>query len=209
MSRIRAALAVGALAVAALAAAPAAWANGDPASHVLLVENVFYPGKPISQATTRVLDGLTAESKRKGYPVKVALIESRTDLGLVPSMLGRPQAYADLLRSEISFGRTWPLLVVMKNGLGASHTGPGTRRALAGLEVPPRADSETLARVAVDGVQRLAAAAGHPLEPRNLPLGGPAAERKGGAPVWLLGAPVVLVALLALVAGRRQRRAEQ
>ena len=208
MRRLRAVLAAGVVAVAGLVAAAPARANGDPASHVLLVSNVFYPGKPVKQATKRALDSVTAQAKRKGYPIKVALIEDRIDLGLLPSLLGKPQEYADILLSEISFGKTYPLLAVMKNGFGTTHTGPGTRKALAGLKIPEDADSDELARVAIVAVDRLARERGIRLTVPKLASGGPNAD-SGGPSVLVFALPVLAALLWALIAGLRRRGAAE
>ena len=41
------------------------------------------------------------QRRREGYPVKVALIETKQDLGQYPQLFGKPQRYADLLASEL------------------------------------------------------------------------------------------------------------
>src|SRR5262245_14137685 len=84
-------------------AAGAALADGDPASDVLLGENVFYPYQPaVSQQVQKALNAQTAAAKRSGFPIKVALIASPVDLGVIPDLFGKPQKYAAFLDQEIS-----------------------------------------------------------------------------------------------------------
>jgi len=64
------------LALAALAMVaptpPRAQADGDPASDVLLGENVFYPYSPaVSGALQKVLNAETQAATRSGFPLKV------------------------------------------------------------------------------------------------------------------------------------------
>src|SRR5204863_208458 len=84
-----------AAAVGALAAAPApALADGDPASDFLLQQDSFYPYAPkTSGAMRKALDGLLKRTRQAGYPMKVALIESRSDLGAYPNLFSDPQRY--------------------------------------------------------------------------------------------------------------------
>ena len=103
----------------ALLAPAVARADGDPASDVLLGENVFYPyTPPTSPAIQKQLNAATAAAKRAHFPVKVALIGGPVDLGVIPSLFGKPQKYADFLDQEISFATKQPLLVVMAAGYG-------------------------------------------------------------------------------------------
>ena len=89
MSAVRLLAAVGL--ASALAGEPrsafagAARADGDPASDVLLTENVFLPFTPaVSTALARTLTTTVARAHAAGYPIKVALIESAMDLGADP-----------------------------------------------------------------------------------------------------------------------------
>src|SRR5437868_3374452 len=86
----------------ALAVAPAAFADGDPASDVLPSQDSFYPyTPPVSRPLVTALDKLLKEVRKAGFPMKVALIESAGDLGSYPQLLNSPQRYADLLASEL------------------------------------------------------------------------------------------------------------
>ena len=84
--------------------AAVASADGDPASDVLLGQNVFYPyTPPASAAIQKQLDTEAATASHARFPIKVALIASPVDLGVIPSLFGSPQKYADFLDQEISF----------------------------------------------------------------------------------------------------------
>ena len=110
-------------AIVAAALLPAvALADGDPASDVLLGENVFYPFTPtVAPSLQAKLNAETAAAKRAHIPIKVALIGSPVDLGAIPSLFGKPQQYAEFLDQEISFGGAkQPLLVVMRAGYGVA-----------------------------------------------------------------------------------------
>jgi hypothetical protein len=190
--------------------APAsALADGDPASDVLLLQNVYYPYKPpVSAALRARLDDLAKRAAKAGFPIKVALIAAPADLGVVPEMIGRAQRYARFLEPEIVYNRPVPLLTVMANGYGTQATGPRGPAVVAALPAPG-AGSDALARGALVAVQRLAAANGHPLDVGGLgsgrqPSGG------GGTPLALVFAPLALLALgvgAMTLRGRRRTRA--
>jgi hypothetical protein len=154
------------LATLATALAPStALADGDPASDVLIGENVFYPYSPaVSTSLQARLNGETAAARRVHFPIKVALIASPADLGAIPTLFGKPRQYAKFLDQEISFLNVKPLLlVVMPDGYGSQHLGSGATKAVASLPVPAGAQSDDIARAAITAVPKLAAAAGHPL----------------------------------------------
>ena len=139
-----------------LAAAPAAaLADGDPASDVLPSQDAFFPYAPqASKPLVVALDKVLKEIRGKDFPVKVAVIGSQADLGSYPTMFNNPQAYANLLASELP---TNPhggvkdeirLLVVMPGGFGGKNLGDRVDAALA----PVRIDSSrnaSLSRLAI------------------------------------------------------------
>jgi hypothetical protein len=138
--------------------------DGDPASDVLLEQNVFYPyAPPTSLSLERELDGATAAAARAGVRVKVALIASALDLGAVDQLWDRPQTYADYLDQEISFATRQPLIVVMADGYGTRSLTAPEANAVASLPLPAGRTSDDLARAALTAVRRIAAAAGHPI----------------------------------------------
>jgi len=206
MSRALAALAAVLCAVAAVWA-PVAAADGDPASDVLYGGKVFLPyDVSFPAALQQQLKQLTAESADSGYPVRVAVIASAYDLGSIPSLWRKPQAYARFLGTELSLTYRGVLLVVMPNGFGLYHHGQpvaAEQRALAGVSIAP--GGRGLAETAATAVKRLAAAGGHPLSGRR-----PAASpHSGGAShvlrYALLAAAVLLLLGLGWLVRRRAR----
>jgi hypothetical protein len=191
-----------ALLVATLLAPAGALADGDPASDVLLGENVFYPYSPaVSAGLQKALNSETAAAARARFPIKVALIAAPTDLGAIPTLFGRPQQYARFLEQEISFLSVNPLLlVVMPNGYGVQHLGPGATRAVATLKAPASSSTNDLARAAIAAVPKLAAAAGHPIASVS---GG--SGTSGPSPV-LAAAVLAAAAIAVAVAVRLLRR---
>src|SRR5256885_11022802 len=126
---------VAAALVVALVAPAAARADSDPASDTLPLEDVRLPVEPpMSQGAQKAIRGLAATMKRSGYELKVAIIATPNDLGLVPQLFGKPQYYAGYLGREISFNAKKPLLVVMPAGFGTNNVAPKLALALAGLK---------------------------------------------------------------------------
>src|ERR1700757_240541 len=112
-------------------------ADGDPASDVLLGENVFSPYSPVvSPPVKQKLDAATTAAAKAGVPVKVALIAAPTDLGVIPQLFGQPQRYADFLEQEISFQSKQHLLVVMAAGYGTQGLPPAATAAVGRLAPP-------------------------------------------------------------------------
>src|SRR3954453_4093069 len=135
-----------ALAIAVLALLPgAALADGDPASDVLLAQDVYYPYAPkASKPLTTASDALTKRVRAAGYPMKVALIEAPSDLGAYPNLFGDTQNYANLLAKEIAFNSHPHLLVVMPTGFGGDNLGNNVDGALRGITVNQDAKSDGL-----------------------------------------------------------------
>lgn len=140
-------------------------ADGDPASDVLLGQNVYYPYTPqVTNALQGKLNAETAAAAKAHFPIKVALIASPIDLGVIPELFGKPALYAKYLEPEISFNyQAQPLLVVMKAGYGIQGMKPAARTALATLRRPVGGSSDDLAQAALTAVASLAKAEGHPL----------------------------------------------
>jgi hypothetical protein len=203
----RCARVLGALLAVIALAAPAALADGDPASDVLLGENVFYPySPPTSASLQKTLNAETAAAKRSGLPIKVALIGSPVDLGVIPDLFGKPQKYADFLDQEISFQTKQPLLVVMAAGYGEQGLGPAAARALGSLPKPAGRSSDALASAATVAVAKLADAAGHPIKGvPGVPGAAAGSGGSGGTTILLiaLGAAAVATAGALVVVRRR------
>jgi hypothetical protein len=167
-----------ALLLAALAPG-AALADGDPASDVLLGDNVFYPYSPAVDAPIqKTLNAETAAASRARFPIKVALIASPVDLGVIPDLFGKAQKYATFLDQEISFQNSkQPLLVVMSTGYGVQGLDQRASSAVASLAKPAGKHSNELARAAIVAVAKLADAAGRPIT--GVP-GAPGSSRSAG-----------------------------
>jgi hypothetical protein len=161
----RAAVRIALLLTAAMLILPRlAAADGDPASDTLLVQSVFYPyTPPVARAVVISLNAKTAAAKRAGVPIKVALIASTTDLGALPSLFGKPRAYARFLDQEISFARAQPLLVVMPAGYGVAGLTTAETRAVAALPKPALKTPTGLALAAETAIDKAMAASGRPL----------------------------------------------
>ena len=155
-------LILAALLATLLVAPPAARADGDPASDYLISQTVFFPfDTTIPRAQQERLFALTANAAKKGYPIRVALISSRYDLGSVTILWGAPQRYATFLSREDLFVFKGPLLVVMPHGLGfwwPNHETTAQQKLIRQIRVPP--GQTGLATAAENAVQRLAAASG-------------------------------------------------
>jgi len=206
MARRLASLLTALLLATALAPA-AASADGDPASDVLLGENVFYPyTPPVPQSVQNTLNAATIAAKKAGLGIKVALIASPVDLGVIPELFGKPQAYANFLDKEISFEAVQPLLVVMAAGYGVQGMPAAAARAAAALPLPKGKTSADLAQAAITAVAKLSAAAGHPIG--GVPGAASGASSGGGSSttVILIGLVVAALAISGGLLVLRRRR---
>jgi hypothetical protein len=207
-----------AVTVCAAAAAPAL-GDGDPASDVLLFQPAFFPyASPSADAKAQLL-GAVAAAKRAGYTIRVAVIQSRRDLGANPELYAKPQTYATFLDAELRSARYFgALAVVMPQGFGVApggrltHDGKRFRarpigpllRAIAPLEAPRSTDTDTLTAAGVTAVKRIAAAAGHPIrgpiakvEPTTAPAAGSSGSGSSFTSIGLAGG-LVVIALAAI-----------
>ncbi len=154
-----------AAAAIALARPAAVLADGDPASDVLVYQPVFYPYAPAPHALEHRLSGLVKSANQQGYGVRIAIIQSRRDLGAVPELFAKPAVYARFLGSELSGVWHGRVLIVMPNGYGLTQGAHVVRTA--------------------SGVSRIVARSGGPdaLVLRRLakPAGGSAADLVGAA----------------------------
>jgi hypothetical protein len=169
-----------ALAFVALWPAASARADGDPASDVLASQSLFLPsdgGIPAGQQQR--LAALLQAAQRNGYPLRVALIATKSDLGSITELWRQPANYAHFLGQELSLVYKGPLLVVMPNGFGVAVGGRPVA-GLSGLQDPGPGGS-ALAASALTAVQRLAAAAGHPLALPPVPASASPPAAGGGS----------------------------
>ncbi|HEY1520817.1 MAG TPA: redoxin domain-containing protein [Solirubrobacteraceae bacterium] len=135
---------VSVLVVVALIAAvvtPAARADGDPGSDVLVYQDLFAgsdAGLSVQQQVQ--LGRLLTAAARAGFPVRVAIIASPFDLGAVTGLWHHPREYARFLGLELSLAYKQRLLVVMPNGFGfnwAGHSADAGYGALGRIPIGP------------------------------------------------------------------------
>jgi len=184
-----------------LLAPAAARANGDPASDVLLTDQVFLPFEaPISNSAQNDLRKTVGEANKKHFKIRVAVIAFTSDLGTAVSLWKHPQSYSEFLGKEIAFVYTGPLLISMPSGFGFYDEGrpvANEKQVLAkmkpGSTPTPLADSTTAA------VRALAAAKGITL-PK--PSSGSSATRDR----LVLGAAVLAFLLILVFPARLIRR---
>ncbi len=201
------------VAALALVAVPAAHADADPASDVLYSQRIYLPffGGKVSEEHALALKNTVDAAWKKGYPVKVALIPNKNDLGGVFQLFGQPQEYADFLGRELVFLYKGVLITVMPQGIGVYlYKNPATREkaAVKTIQVCPGPDG--IADAATRTVAKLAG-----LEAPALPADcGGGGGGGGGTSTWTLigivgGGVALLVAMLVLgpIAYRRRRRA--
>jgi hypothetical protein len=188
-------------AVAAFLVLPAARADGDPASDVLLGQDVFLPySQTIPVALARRIEAGVEAAKKSGFKLKVAIIAARTDLGLAQSLWLKPKQYAPFLGRELQFLYKGLLVVEMPNGFGvysASRPVGREQRLLDGITVGPGAGGLGEAMVAALG--------------RLSPVAGKATRPGGGSDILdrvLIGAGAALLLAVLVLAGRavKQRR---
>ncbi len=189
-------------AVAALVAVPAASANGDPASDVLLTQKVFVgPEVPVSKGKLDALQKTVEAANAMGYPIRVAVIAFTGDLGTAVSLWRRPQDYSKFLGSEIAFVYAKRLLVAMPAGFAVSNGRRSTaaeQRALKGVR--PGQTPEALVESTTEAVRKLAASGGVQV---------PVYSSGGGGHDWrdriIIAVVGLLVVALIVLVGRRLR----
>jgi len=196
------------VALAVLAVPGAALANGDPASDVLPVAQVFLPYEaPISKSAADGLRKTVSEANSKGYKIRVAVIAFSGDLGTAGSLWGHPQNYSKFLGSEITFAYDGPLLVAMPSGFGFFNARKPVAKQLQVLKSVPAGTTPTpLAESAATAVRALAAANG--VKVAKPSIGSSATRDRVILAVALLAFVLVLVFPARLVR-RRARGAEQ
>ncbi len=174
MEAMRPSLAVVVASLAALIPSGAALADGDPASDVLPIANTFTPYPPPAGAQT--LAAAVQKVFASGHRVKVAVIAIPQDLGSIPSLFGKANAYARFLGTEIGAFYSGPLLIVMPSGFGIydeHHSTSAEAAVLAKLKVDG-SSAAALVGSATSAVEALAAAGAlnspDTLPPNSYPL---------------------------------------
>jgi len=190
--------------------ASVARADGDPGSDVLVFQNLFAGSDAgLSVQQQAQFGGLLQAAGRHGFPVRVAIIASKSDLGAVTELWRSPRDYARFLGLELALAYKQRLLVVMPNGFGFNWPGHSTASAYALLgKIPIRPGGNGLLDAAQTAVRTLAAAAGIRI---GSPAGATNQSTPAGAPSSTDAAPgsgrrsdylvaIVTVALAALAA---------
>ena len=194
------------LCLAALTATEAR-ANGDPASDLLITQDVFSvpsaqaPGPQVGQ-----LRALVQAAKAGGFRIKVALIADQADLGLVKVLWRKPQPYAQFLGQELLFVYRGRLLIVMPNGYGIARGGkpvPSERKVLDSAAPPERTGTD-LATAASRAVLRLAREEGVKL--KLPPLSPPLKQAENHDWIYLIAIALSIAAIIPLVFVRRPPR---
>jgi hypothetical protein len=180
-------------------------ADGDPASDVLAEQTVFLPQDgALRFAQQSQLVRLVGSAARAGFPVRVALIATRSDLGSVTALWHQPAAYARFLGQELSQVFHGTLLVVMPNGCGVARVGAGPAVALG--RVPAPGSGAALGTTAITAVERLAAAAGDRLSaPSGATSPGATAHSATGVVAWLVFAVGAILIVAAWAVSLRVR----
>jgi hypothetical protein len=211
----------------ALACAPAARADGDPASDVLPSQTVFY-GSEIdlkSKAAAQLPALLEAAKRAQGHETRVAILTVPEDMGEIQDLWEDQVGYGPLLGSEVAYVYRGRLLIVMPTGYAMFHIGHSSVREQRVLDKLPAPDQpQDMLPGAIKAVQALAAADGvklavpdatpvpggvkqptshyaqtqKPAPPTaGIPSSRPATKGAGGT--WLFALPVL--ALVAFAAG--------
>lgn len=145
-----------------MGSAASAAADGDPASDVLAVQKLFLPADANIPVTQQLqLSALLRDSASKGYPLRVAIVGTESDLGSVTALWRQPETYARFLAKELALVFHGTVLVVMPNGYGTALTAPRTRHASGETRLP--LPGRHLGSAAITAVGRLAASAGTPV----------------------------------------------
>jgi hypothetical protein len=145
-----------------------ALADGDPASDVLTETPVYVPADAgIPAARQAQLLKLVREAASRGYPLRVALIAHRSDLGSIGALWNQPNVYSGFLGTELSLVFHGTLLVVMPNGYGVDVVGePGAAAKTQAAAAPliglasGAGGGAALADSAISAARRVTRAAG-------------------------------------------------
>ncbi len=187
----------------------AARADGDPASDVLVSQHAFVPWDAAATAGEQArLQAVLAAAARRGFPIRVALIASASDLGSVTALWRQPQNYAEFLGQELVLAVHAPLLVVMPNGFGLYEAdGPLRAEHAALADGGPPAVGARLAPTAITAVRKLAAATGHALPAEAFAQAPDAGRSPASAETvaWIVFAAGAVLIVLAWVASHRAR----
>jgi cytochrome oxidase Cu insertion factor (SCO1/SenC/PrrC family) len=157
--------------------APAARADGDPGSDVLVYQNLFVAADANVSIPQQVeLGDLLTSADQAGFPIRVAIISQPDDLGAITALWQKPAAYASFLGTELSLTYAQRLIIVMPNGFGFNwqgHPSTAAYKVLDGLHIG--SGGSGLVTAAETGVRALARASGVRLAAPASPASGSAA----------------------------------
>ena len=172
--------------------APAAGADGDPGSDVLVYQSLFVAADANISVPQQVeLGNLLSSADKSGFPIRVAIIAQPDDLGAITALWQKPAAYASFLGTELSLSYAQRLLIIMPNGFGFNwqgHSASAAYQVLDRLHIGPGGSG--LAAAAQTAVRALARASGIRLAAPPGPAQGttPQGTASGGQPA-VSGAP--------------------
>ena len=142
--------------------APAARADGDPGSDVLVYQSLFVAADANISVPQQVqLGNLLSSADKSGFPIRVAIISQPNDLGAITALWQKPAAYASFLGTELSLSYAQRLLIIMPAGFGFNwegHSAAAAYQVLDGVHIGPGGSG--LANAAVTAVRALAQASG-------------------------------------------------
>jgi len=144
-------------------------------------------------------------AKDQGFPLRLAVIATRYDLGAVPILYRKPQTYAKFLAQEDYYFWKDELLVVMPNGYGLyklKNLPPADKAVLAKLPKFDTTNGPALAAAAERGITALAARRGLTLATGSGSSGSSAWVERGE----IAGGAVVICLLAVGGAFLRRRR---
>jgi cytochrome oxidase Cu insertion factor (SCO1/SenC/PrrC family)/thiol-disulfide isomerase/thioredoxin len=207
MRRLGTLLALVALLAGAFAAS--ARADGDPGSDVLVYQSLFLEADAgITVPQQAALGKLLRSAASAGFPIRVAVIASRSDLGAITGLWRAPRSYARFLGLELSLAYRGRLLVVMPNGFGFNwpgHSSASAYRTLARVRIGSGGSGLT---AAVQGAVAALAAqahvklgAGGGTATGAAPASSAGGTAAGGGPAATAHGADTLVALIAVVGG--------
>src|ERR1700761_4746196 len=140
--------------------APAARADGDPGSDVLVYQSLFVAADANISVPQQVqLGNLLTSADKSGFPIRVAIISQPDDLGAITALWQKPAAYASFLGTELSLSYAQRLLIIMPAGFGFNwegHSASAAYKVLDGVHIGPGGSG--LAVAAVTAVRALAQA---------------------------------------------------
>ena len=191
----------------ALSAPAVAHADGDPASDVLLLRDVYVPYFPApKKAAVADLEAKLRELRRAGFPMKVAMIQSPGDLGAYPELFGKADKYAKLLEREIVFKVKHPrLVIVMPQGVAGRNLGAKGDAIIKAIKVDAAQKSDGLVAAASQAVEQIGAANGHKLKGTATHSGGSSDHTL----LYVLAGVIVALGLALIAVSIRARRASQ